>query len=191
MIRNLNGAVSDWAILLGASRLEDDRGYFGEIFHQDQVNEIIGTEIDWKQDNNSMSHKVGTLRGLHFQAPPCAQAKLVRCGQGAIFDVVVDIRLGSPTYGKWEGYELSEENARLVYVPEGFAHGFVTLRPNSEIIYKCSRYYSPETEGSIHWDDPDVGIKWPLTGDAILSEKDKKAPFFRDLESPFSWGETS
>ena len=191
MIKHLKGAGSDWAVLLEAVRFEDGRGYFGEIFHQNQINEIIEVEIDWKQDNHSMSYEVGTLRGLHFQAPPCAQAKLVRCGQGAIFDVVVDIRVGSPTYGSWEGYELSEENARLVYVPEGFAHGFVTLQPNSEIVYKCSDYYAQESEGSIHWADPNLGIKWPLAGNPILSEKDKKASLLCDLESPFSWGGVS
>lgn len=129
---------------------------------------------------------VGTVRGLHFQAPPHAQAKLVRCGRGAIFDVAVDIRRSSPTYGQWVGYELSATNGAQLYIPEGFAHGFVTLEPDSEIIYKCSDYYAPETEGALHWDDPDIGIELPLTGDAILSEKDATAPLLADLESPFT-----
>lgn len=130
---------------------------------------------------------VGTVRGLHFQAPPNAQAKLVRCGRGAIFDLAVDIRRGSPTYGQWFGYELSAANGVQLYIPEGFAHGFVTLEPASEIIYKCSDYYAPKTEGSLRWDDPEIGIDWPLTGDPILSEKDAEAPLLAEFDSPFAW----
>ena len=139
------------------------------------------------QDNHSVSAAVGTVRGLHFQAPPHAQAKLVRCGRGAIFDVAVDIRRGSPTYGHWVGYTLSAENGAQLYIPAGFAHGFATLEPNSEIIYKCSDYYAPETEGALRWDDPEIGIDWPVTGNAILSEKDTAAPLLADLDSPFTW----
>ena len=139
------------------------------------------------QDNHSLSHAVGTLRGLHFQALPAAQGKLVRCGRGAIFDVAVDIRRGSPTYGQWEGYELSAENGHQLYVPVGFAHGFVTLEPDSEIVYKCTDYYAPETEGTVRWDS--CGIEWPLSGDPILSDKDAIAPALADLDSPFVYGE--
>lgn len=134
-----------------------------------------------------MSGDVGTVRGLHFQTPPADQAKLVRCGRGTIFDVAVDIRKGSPTYGKWVGYELSAQNGSQLFIPAGFAHGFVTLEPDSEIVYKCSNYYAPENEGSLRWDDPEVGIDWPLTVDPILSDKDAIAPFLTDLNSPFEF----
>ena len=115
-----------------------------------------------------MSGEIGTLRGLHFQAPPHAQAKLIRCVRGAIFDVVVDIRRGSPAYGKWKGYELTPENGHQLFVPVGFAHGFITIKPNSEIVYKCSDYYAPEAEGSIIWNDPDIEINWALGVEPIL-----------------------
>lgn len=133
------------------------------------------------QDNHSLSRDVGTLRGLHLQAPPHAQAKLVRCGRGAIFDVAVDIRLGSPTYGQWEVFELSAENGAQLYVPVGLAHGLVTLEPESEIVYKCSDYYAPETEGAVLWNDLDIGIDWPTEAEPILSEKDAVSPVFSDL----------
>ena len=116
---------------------------------------------------------------------------MVRCGRGAIFDVAVDIRKGSPTFGQWVGYELSAANGRQLFVPAGFAHGFVTLEPDSEIVYKSSDYYAPETEGAVRWDDPDIGIAWPLTGKAILSDKDAAAPLLKDFGSPFEWGKTS
>ena len=143
------------------------------------------------QDNHSLSVRVGTLRGLHFQAPPSAQAKLVRCGRGAIFDVAVDIRKGSPTYGHWVGYELNEDNGHQLYVPIGFAHGFLTLRPNSEIVYKCSDYYAPETEGALIWNDSDIGIDWPVTNELTISDKDKVANMLKDFESPFIFGVNS
>ncbi|MEP5154487.1 dTDP-4-dehydrorhamnose 3,5-epimerase [Planktotalea sp.] len=140
------------------------------------------------QDNHSLSETVGTVRGLHFQAPPHAQDKLVRCGKGALFDVAVDIRKGSPTYGQWFGAELSFENGRQLLVPAGFAHGFVTREPNTEIIYKCSDDYAPETEGALIWNDPDIGIDWGITADqAILSGKDEVAPKLADLDSPFTY----
>ena len=142
---------------------------------------------DFVQDNHSLSVAVGTVRGLHFQEPPHAQAKLVRCGQGAIFDVAVDIRIGSPTYGRWLGYELSAENGAQLYIPAGFAHGFVTLKPDSEIIYKCSDYYASGSEGSLRWDDPEIGIDWPLANEPILSDKDAQAPLLSELDSPFTW----
>lgn len=134
-----------------------------------------------------MSVNVDTLRGLHFQVPPRAQSKLVRCVHGAIFDVAVDIRSDSPTFGRWIGWELSSLNGAQLFVPAGFAHGFVTLKPNSEIIYKCSDYYAPETEGALRWDDPDIGIEWPLTGAPVLSEKDAIAPFLAGFNSPFTF----
>ena len=168
----------------------DHRGFFAETYSRRKYFEL-GIDVEFVQDNHSLSRDVGTLRGLHFQAPPHAQAKLVRCGRGAIFDVAVDIRRGSPTYGQWEGYELTAENGDQLYIPAGFAHGFVTLEPDSEIVYKCSDYYAPETEGSVLWNDPDIGIDWPTGSDPILSDKDTNAPLLSDLESPFIFGENS
>lgn len=150
-----------------------------------------GVGDEFVQDNHSLSETVDTVRGLHFQAPPHVQAKLVRCGRGAIFDVAVDIRRGSPTYGHWVGYTLSAANGAQLYIPAGFAHGFATLEPDSEIVYKCSDYYAPETEGSLRWDDPDIGIDWPVTGEAVLSEKDAEAPLLAELDSPFTWKDIS
>ena len=176
--------------LIQPERHGDHRGFFAETYSRRKYSEL-GIEDEFVQDNHSLSREVGTLRGLHFQSPPHAQAKLVRCGRGAIFDVAVDIRLGSPTFGKWEGYELTAENGDQLYVPVGFAHGFVTLEPDSEIVYKCSDYYAPETEGAVLWNDPDIGIDWPTEAEPILSEKDAVAPLFSDLESPFIFGENS
>jgi dTDP-4-dehydrorhamnose 3,5-epimerase len=166
----------------------DHRGFFAETYSRRKYSEL-GIDVEFVQDNHSLSREVGTLRGLHFQAPPHAQAKLVRCGRGAIFDVAVDIRRGSPTYGQWKGYELTAENGNQLYVPVGFAHGFVTLEPDSEIVYKCSDYYAPETEGAVLWNDPDIGIDWPTEAEPILSDKDAVASVFSDLESPFIFGE--
>jgi dTDP-4-dehydrorhamnose 3,5-epimerase len=175
-------------LLISPQRFGDMRGYFGETYSRRRYKEI-GVIDDFVQDNHSLSHEVGTLRGLHFQAPPHAQGKLVRCGRGAIFDVAVDIRRGSPTYGQWEGYELTAENGHQLYVPVGFLHGFVTLESDSEIVYKCTDYYAPETEGAVRWDSCE--IVWPLTGSPILSDKDLVAPALADFESPFIYGENS
>lgn len=164
----------------------DYRGFFAETYSQRAYAEH-GVDAVFVQDNHSLSAAVGTVRGLHFQAPPHAQAKLVRCGRGAIFDVAVDIRRGSPTYGRWAGYTLSAENGAQLYIPVGFAHGFATLEPDSEIIYKCSDYYAPETEGALRWDDPDIAIKWPLTSAPVLSEKDAAAPLLAGFNSPFTF----
>ena len=174
--------------LLTPNRHVDNRGFFGETYSHRRYKEL-GIDSVFVQDNQSLSHACGTLRGMHFQAPPAAQGKLVRCGRGAIFDVAVDIRRGSPTYGKWEGYELTAENGCQLYVPVGFAHGFVTLKQDSEIVYKCTDYYAPETEGAILWNS--IGIDWPFSGDPILSDKDQNAPAFVDFESPFIYGENS
>lgn len=172
--------------LLQPKRFGDHRGFFAETYSQ-RAYATLGVDADFVQDNHSLSAAVGTVRGLHFQAPPHAQAKLVRCGRGAIFDVAVDIRRGSPTYGRWAGYTLSAENGAQLYIPAGFAHGFATLEPNSEIVYKCSDYYAPETEGSLRWDDPDIGIDWPITSAPVLSEKDAAAPLLADFDSPFTF----
>ena len=177
-------------LLIQVTRHGDHRGFFAETYSHKKFLEF-GIDADFVQDNHSLSRELGTLRGLHFQAPPFAQAKLVRCGRGAIFDVAVDIRRGSPTYGKWEGYELTAENGHQFYLPAGFAHGFVTLAPDSEIAYKCSNYYAPETEGAILWNDPDLSIDWPTDNNLILSYKDSAASLLTDLESPFVFGENS
>lgn len=174
--------------LIQSLRHSDHRGFFSETYHRKKYLSFE-IDVDFVQDNHSLSHSVGTLRGLHFQAPPAAQGKLVRCGRGAIFDVAVDIRRGSPTYGAWEGHELTAENGCQLFLPIGFAHGFVTLKPNSEIVYKCTDYYSPDSEGAVRWDS--CGIDWPLSGDPILSDKDQDAPALNDFDSPFIYGQNS
>ncbi|WP_299964594.1 dTDP-4-dehydrorhamnose 3,5-epimerase [uncultured Roseobacter sp.] len=174
----------DGVAILTPKRFGDARGFFCESWNR-QAMAAAGFDIDWVQDNHSMSERTGTLRGLHFQAPPHAQAKLVRCGRGALFDVVVDIRRGSPTFGQWAGAELSFENGRQILVPEGFAHGFVTLQPETEIIYKCSDFYAPEADGAVLWSS--CGVDWPLEGDPVLSEKDAAAPALADFDGPFTW----
>ena len=146
-----------------------------------------GLDYDFVQDNHSLSMAQYTLRGLHYQSPPHAQAKLVRCGRGSLFDVVVDIRRGSPTYGQWEGFRLSFKNGRQLLIPEGFLHGFVTLEPETEIIYKCSDYYAPDCDGAVAWNDPDLGIDWGLENAPILSDKDASAPTLSQTPSPFTW----
>ena len=176
--------------LIKPKRYGDNRGFFAETYSLLKYVEL-GVNVEFVQDNHSLSSEVGTLRGLHFQAPPRAQAKLVRCGRGAIFDVAVDIRRGSPTYGQWDGYELTAENGHQLFVPVGFAHGFITLEPNSEIVYKCSDYYAPEMEGAVLWNDPGIGIEWPIISAPILSDKDAAAPLLADFESPFVFGEDS
>lgn len=156
----------------------DDRGFFLESFRFDRLVEA-GVELDWLQDNHSRSRR-GTIRGMHFQP---GQAKLVRCVRGAIFDVACDIRVGSPTFGRWEGYELSDENHRQLLVPDGFAHGFCVLSELADVAYKTSDYYDPATEGGFRFDDPEVGIEWPVAGDQIVSERDRSAPTLADLAS--------
>lgn len=144
-----------------------------------------GLDIAFVQDNHSVSAEAGTLRGLHFQAPPHAQAKLVRCGRGRLFDVAVDARRGSPTFGQWYGIELSAENGLQLLIPEGFLHGFVTREPDTEIVYKCSDFYAPDCDGAVRWDS--CGIDWDLPGPPVLSQKDAEAPAFEAFESPFVW----
>ncbi len=173
--------------ILTPSRHGDQRGFFSETWNRAALAEQ-GIDIDFVQDNHSLSEAVGTVRGLHLQAPPHAQAKLVRCGRGRLFDVAVDIRKGSATYGQWVGAELSFENGRQMLVPAGFLHGFVTLEPDTEIIYKCSDYYAPETEGAVRFDDPAIGIDWGIAPDrAVISEKDATAPLLAEFETPFGW----
>ena len=169
-------------VILTPQRFGDARGFFSESWNRRRMAEG-GLDIDFVQDNHSVSAARGTLRGLHFQSPPHAQAKLVRCGRGALFDVAVDIRRGSETYGKWTGIELSAENGRQLLIPEGFLHGFVTLIDDTEVIYKCSDYYAPDCDGAVLWSS--LNIDWPLDGAPVLSDKDAAAPAFDAFESPF------
>lgn len=178
-------------VVLTPRRFGDARGFFCETWNRARLAEA-GIDRDFVQDNQSVSARAGTVRGLHFQSPPHAQAKLVRCGRGRLFDVAVDIRRGSPTYGRWVGVELSAENGRQMFVPEGFLHGFVTREPDTEILYKCTDYYAPDCDGAVRFDDPDIGIDWGIDpAAAILSDKDAAAPLLRDFESPFFHGETA
>ena len=174
-------------MILTPRRFGDQRGFFSEIWNRQTLCDL-GVDLDFVQDNHSLSADIGTVRGLHFQAPPSAQDKLVRCGRGVLFDVAVDIRDGSPTFGQWVGIELSADNGRQLLVPKGFAHGFVTRARDTEICYKCSDYYDPATEGAVHFADPQIGIDWGIDpGSAILSHKDARAPKLSHLKSPFVW----
>lgn len=157
----------------------DDRGFFLETFQSERYKTEVGIEQDFVQDNHSRSSK-GVLRGLHFQKNK-PQGKLVRVVRGEVFDVAVDIRPGSPTYGQWEGVILSEHNKKQFWIPQGFAHGFVVLSDTADFEYKCTDFYDPTDEGSIRWNDPDLGIEWPYL-DPILSDKDAKADWFRNLQ---------
>jgi dTDP-4-dehydrorhamnose 3,5-epimerase len=170
--------------VLTPARFGDSRGFFSESWNRRRMAEQ-GLDLDFVQDNHSLSRAPGTLRGLHFQSPPAAQDKLVRCGQGALFDVAVDIRKGSPSYGAWFGIELSAENGKQLLVPKGFLHGFVTRVPDTEVIYKCTDYYAPECDGAVAWDS--CGINWEFDGSPVLSEKDAAAPALADFDSPFVW----
>lgn len=172
-------------LILTPKRFGDDRGWFSETFNTTRMYQA-GIAVDWVQDNHSMSAKAGTLRGLHYQRPPHAQDKLVRCTAGAIFDVAVDFRVGSPTFSQWVGVELTPANGRQLLVPKGFLHGFVTTAPNTEVQYKCSDLYAPECDGNVRWDDPNIAIDWGVT-DPVLSGKDAVAPLLRDVASPFEW----
>ncbi len=154
----------------------DERGFFFESFNHKLFEEAVGYPVTFVQDNHSKSSK-GVLRGLHYQLPPHAQGKLVRCVAGEVFDVAVDIRKSSPTFGQWVGVHLSAENKRQLWIPEGFAHGFVTLSESAEFLYKTTDYYHRESEGAISWNDPDISIEWPVEG-VLLSDKDKTAQSF-------------
>ena len=157
----------------------DERGFFFESFNQRAFNEAVGQTVDFVQDNHSRSAK-GVLRGLHFQRPPHAQGKLVRVTQGSVFDVAVDIRADSPTFGRWVGVELSGVNHRQMWIPAGLAHGFLVTSDSADFLYKTTDYYRPESEGSVRWDDPDLAIAWPLEGiTPALSAKDAAAPALR------------
>ena len=174
-------------VILTPRRFGDDRGFFSEVWNRETLRRS-GIDINFVQDNHSLSRPVGTVRGLHYQSPPHAQDKLVRCGAGVVFDVAVDARRGSPTYGKWVGVELSAENGRQLLIPKGFLHGFVTRAPNSELLYKCSDVYAPDCDGAVRFDDPDLGIDWGINpASAVLSDKDCKAQSFAAFNSPFAY----
>ena len=175
-------AIAD-VILIQPTIFGDDRGYFFESFHQKKFNDFIGSEISFVQDNESLSSK-GVLRGLHFQAPPHAQGKLVRVVKGSVLDVALDIRKSSPTYGQHVSFVLSEQNKIQAYIPEGFAHGFVTLEDHTIFQYKCTNWYNPSSEGSILWNDPALKIQWEEQS-PILSAKDKTGILLADFITPF------
>jgi dTDP-4-dehydrorhamnose 3,5-epimerase len=165
----------------------DERGFFSETFKHSQL-ASHGVTHGWLQDNHSMSGKRGTVRGLHFQAPPRAQAKLIRVASGAILDIAVDVRKGSPAYGKHVAVELSSDNWRQLYVPVGMAHGFCTITERTEVLYKTSEEYAPESEGGLLWDDPVLGIDWPISAsDATVNGRDGKWPTLASLVSPFTY----
>lgn len=166
-------------------RFGDKRGFFSESFSQRELNSA-GLSYNFVQDNHSLSSQVGTVRGLHFQSPPHAQDKLVRCGRGSLFDVAVDVRKGSPTFGKWVGEVLSFENSKQLLVPKGFLHGFMTLEPDTEIVYKCSDYYAPDCDGAVRWDS--CGVEWPINiAEPVLSDKDMVAQELSSFDSPFDY----
>lgn len=170
-------------LVLTPRRFGDDRGFFSESWNRRTLEDAGVSLPEFVQDNHSLSHSAGTVRGLHYQSPPHAQGKLVRCGRGRLFDVAVDARRGSPTYGQWVGEELSFENGRQLWIPAGFLHGFVTREPDTEIVYKCTDHYDPACDGAVLWDS--LGIDWGVD-DPILSEKDTKAVPFSQFETPFT-----
>lgn len=162
-------------------RHEDARGYFCEVFKERWFRENVA-DIGFVQDNQSFSERAGTVRGLHYQTAPNAQGKLVRCLGGAIFDVAVDIRVGSPSFGRWFGTALTAENARQLWIPPGFAHGFATLEPDTVVHYKVTAPWSREDEHGLLWNDPEIGVAWPVDGvDAILADKDRLWPALRQI----------
>ena len=173
-------------VLIQPKRHGDDRGYFCETYKKADF-DLFGISTTFIQDNESLSQHVGVVRGLHFQTPPFAQAKLVRAARGSIFDVAVDIRKGSPSFGKWVGATLTAARGEQLLVPHGFAHGFCTLEPDTLVVYKVDAPYSPANDAGILWDDPAIGIDWPLgTANAVLSAKDRVQPRLQDYATPFS-----
>ena len=174
----------DGLVELTPRRFTDERGFFSEVWREDTF-AAAGVRAHFVQDNLSLSKRKGVIRGLHYQSPPAAQAKLVRVSRGAIFDVAVDIRSGSATYGRWAGVILSAEKWNQLFIPEGFAHGFATLEDDTEVSYKVTAHYSPDHDRAIRFDDPDIGIDWPLDAEPLLSPKDAAAPLLRDSNTGF------
>lgn len=155
----------------------DDRGFFARAWCHREF-ETMGIQFNFVQSNIAFSKKKGTLRGMHFQKAPHAEAKFLRCVRGAVFDVMIDLRPDSPTFKKWFGIELTADNHKMVFIPEGFAHGYLTTVDDTEVFYLVSAFYSPDAEGGVRWDDPAFGVKWPMTGNLIISEKDRSLPYF-------------
>lgn len=183
------GFASPDVRLIATAKFEDARGFLSETYNRGALRRD-GIDVEFIQDNHSLSRRAGTLRGLHFQAPPFAQAKLVRVIRGRIWDVAVDIRHGSRSFGRWAAIELSAESWRQLYIPSGFAHGFLTLEDETEVTYKVSAPYAPDHDGGIRWDDPDLAIDWPLAGmTPVLSDKDNRLPALRDLPVIFEYRE--
>jgi dTDP-4-dehydrorhamnose 3,5-epimerase len=175
-------------LVLKPRRFTDLRGHFGEVYNQRGFSEAGITPV-FVQDNQSYSREQGTVRGLHFQLPPATQAKLVRVVRGCAYDVAVDLRLGSPTYGEWIAERLTADGGEQIYVPHGFAHGFCTLEADTEVVYKVDSYYAPAGDSGIIWNDPTLNIPWPVApGAAILSDKDRRLGTFAAFASPFQYG---
>jgi dTDP-4-dehydrorhamnose 3,5-epimerase len=178
---NITRAAIPDVLLIEPKVFGDSRGFFFESFSQKIFAEAIGRHVDFVQDNHSKSQK-GVLRGLHYQLPPYDQGKLVRVVSGSVFDVAVDIRKASPTFGKWVGYELSADNKLQLWIPPGFVHGFMALQDNCELLYKATNYYAPTHERCIVWNDPSIGVQWPLQVHPHLSDKDHNAPSIGQAE---------
>ncbi|NML15075.1 dTDP-4-dehydrorhamnose 3,5-epimerase [Azohydromonas caseinilytica] len=173
---NVIKTALEGVLILEPKVFGDERGFFMESFNQRAFDEAVGRPVEFVQDNHSRSAR-GVLRGLHFQLPPHAQGKLVRVTQGSVFDVAVDMRKSSPTFGRWVGVELSGTNHRQFWIPPGFAHGFLVTSDSADFLYKTTDYYAPQAEGAVRWDDPTVGVQWPLEGlTPLLSAKDAAAP---------------
>lgn len=183
---NVTRTAIPGVLLIEPKVFGDHRGFFCETYNRRRFEEC-GLLVDFVQDNHAFSASAGVLRGLHFQAPPMTQTKLVRVARGAVYDVVLDLRRGSPTFGHWEGFTLSAENHLQLFVPAGMAHGYMTTAPDTDFLYKVDTFYSPEHDGGILADDPDLGIAWPVSP-AVLSEKDTRLPRMRDFNSPFVYG---
>jgi dTDP-4-dehydrorhamnose 3,5-epimerase len=178
---NFEKTAIEGVLLFEPKVFGDDRGFFMESFNRRQFEDAVGEPMPFVQDNHSRSAR-GVLRGLHFQRPPHAQGKLVRVVAGAVFDVAIDIRPGSPTFGRWFGAELTAQNHRQLWIPAGLAHGFLVLSDSADFLYKTTDYYAPQAEGSLRWDDPDLAIAWPDAGvPPVLSAKDAVAPSLREL----------
>jgi dTDP-4-dehydrorhamnose 3,5-epimerase len=178
-------------LILKPRRFVDERGFFAESYAERPFR-AAGIAARFVQDNQSFSRHQGTIRGLHFQLPPAAQAKLVQVIRGCVYDVAVDLRLGSPTYGQWIGERLSAKGGEQIYLPQGFAHGFCTLEPDTEVTYKVDSYYAPAYDSGIIWNDPTLNIPWPVAAAAaVLSEKDRRLGTFAQFESPFQYGQVA